>query len=140
MKQSDVDTLFGERQPAARVLGVGLALGNAALASNDLYRVSIGQSNSANEQYQGLRLAERNWSSLDDDFKAELVALIEGDKWIPGDPDREEIAERIIDQWSAESGEGRPDDPPPTVPTKNHPMVEEVEAHDRRGAVSTAVR
>lgn len=105
--QSDIDTLFKESQPAARVLGVGLALGNPTLASPDLYRAAIERSNSANEQYQGLVLAERNWSSLSDDLKAELVRIIKDNAWIPQDSDRRDIAERIVERWEAEPSHGR---------------------------------
>ncbi|TWD83076.1 hypothetical protein FB561_4231 [Kribbella amoyensis] len=92
----EVHKLFYAGSPVMRVLALGLMEGDPSLLSPDILRSAIAESRTGNEQYHGLKLAERAWPRLSQPTRTELSALIRSDVHIHEDPDRTRLAQRIL--------------------------------------------
>ncbi|TDO44581.1 hypothetical protein EV643_11581 [Kribbella sp. VKM Ac-2527] len=93
---AEVQRMFVDGSPVMRVLALGLMEGDSALVSADVLRSAIVDSRTGNEQYHGLKLAERAWPRLSTENRAELIELITRDRHIPTDRDRLRLAQRIM--------------------------------------------
>ena len=61
---SEARTLFKNGSPMMRVLALGIMQGDPSLADGATILSAISESRSANEQYQGLKLARLSWNTL----------------------------------------------------------------------------
>lgn len=85
-----------EGTPAERVLAFGLLVGDTSLATVDLLVHGLRNSRSGNEQYHALLATEAAWPKLNDGEKDTLRTAIRESSYIRGDPDRREVAERLL--------------------------------------------
>ena len=97
---SEVRTLFRDGSPLLRVLTLGLMLGDPSLADGVDIASAISESRSANEQYQGLRLAKLHWRNLSKSERQTIQTLIANDPFIadatdPTATDRRNLAKEI---------------------------------------------
>jgi hypothetical protein len=92
---AEVQRLFREGPPVVRVLVLGLMLGDPSLADVETIVSAITDSRTANEQYQGLRLAERVGRRLPRDDRRRLRKAIEGEP-IPAGHDRTQLRASVL--------------------------------------------
>ena len=92
---AEVQRLFREGPPVVRVLVLGLMLGDPSLADVETIVSAITDSRTANEQYQGLRLAERVGRRLPRDDQRRLRKAIEGEP-IPAGHARTQVRASVL--------------------------------------------
>jgi hypothetical protein len=92
----EVRALFTAGSPVMRVLVLGLMEGDPSLVDADVLRSAISDSRTGNEQYHGLKLLERVWCRLPSEKRTEFIGVIGSDRYIPLDPDRQQLATRIV--------------------------------------------
>jgi hypothetical protein len=116
---AEVQRLFREGPPVVRVLVLGLMLGDPSLADVETIVSAITDSRTANEQYQGLRLAERVGRRLPRDDQRRLRKAIEGEP-IPAGHARTQVRASVLVLLADAAGDdtdehARPDPaaPPP---------------------------
>jgi hypothetical protein len=93
---AEVKLLFSEGTPVMRMLALALMEGDPRLLGHEALLSAVRSSRSGNEQYHGLLLAQANWSGLPAALRAELLFALRHDAYIQHDPDRREIADRIM--------------------------------------------
>ena len=93
---AEVKLLFTDGTPVMRMLALALMEGDPRLLDHEALRSAVLGSRSGNEQYHGLLLAQANWSRLPAALRAELLWAMRHDAYIQQDPDRKEIADRIM--------------------------------------------
>ena len=102
--------------PVVRVLVLGLMLGDPSLADVETIVSAITDSRTANEQYQGLRLAERVGRRLPRDDRRRLRKAIEGEP-IPAGHARTQLRASVLVMLAARRGDddrrARQPDPAP---------------------------
>lgn len=111
---AEIRRLFREGPPVVRVLVLGLMLGDQSLADVDTIVSAVTDSRTANEQYQGLRLAERVGRRLRADDRRRLRQAIESEPIPGGGHDRTQLRASVLvllaeDPAGAHRGEGTPD-------------------------------
>lgn len=80
-----------------RVLALGIMQGDPSLADGATIVSAISESRSANEQYQGLKLARLSWNTLSKADKQAIRAAIEASPYIRPDPDRRLLATELLE-------------------------------------------
>lgn len=93
---SEVRTLFQYAAPTMRVLALGLMQGDPSLADGPAIVDAIANPRSANEQYQGLKLAEQCWPRLTPSYREALRAAIEASPEIKAGHSRRVLADKIL--------------------------------------------
>jgi hypothetical protein len=101
----EVRRLFREGPPVVRVLVLGLMLGDQSLADVETIVSAVTDSRTANEQYQGLRLAERVGRRLSPDDRRRLRDAIEGEPIPPGGHDRTQLRAAVLVQLADVAGD-----------------------------------
>jgi len=91
----EVRQLFRDGPPVVRVLVLGLMLGDPSLADAATIESAITSSRTANEQYQGLRLAERVGRRLPPDDRRRLRQAIEREP-IPAGHTRTQLRASVL--------------------------------------------
>ena len=94
---SEARTLFKNGSPMMRVLALGIMQGDPSLADGATIVSAISESRSANEQYQGLKLARLSWNTLSKADKQAIRAAIEASPYIRPDPDRRLLATELLE-------------------------------------------
>jgi hypothetical protein len=116
---AEVQQLFREGPPVVRVLVLGLMLGDPSLADVETIVSAITDSRTANEQYQGLRLAERVGRRLPRDDQRRLRKAIEGEP-IPAGHARTQVRASVLVLLADAAGDDNDDDehakPDPAAP------------------------
>lgn len=92
----EVRILFKSGSPMMRVLALGLMQGDPALANGRTILSSIADSRSANEQFQGLRLALLGWYSLSGKNKRAIQEAIAYNPYIWLGKDRRLLANKLL--------------------------------------------
>lgn len=95
----EVRTLLRDGSPVMRVLAVGLMIGDTSLADGASVVAAITESQSANEQYHGLSLAQQCWPRLgkaDRQAVRAAVANAVEEGAIPPDSDRRPLADALL--------------------------------------------
>jgi len=93
---TEVRTLFGNAAPTMRVLALGLMQGDPSLADGSSILEAIGSPHSANEQYQGLKLALQCWPRLSAPDRAGVRAAIETSPDLSVGSSRRKVADQIL--------------------------------------------
>ena len=93
---AELHRLFTTAPPVLRVLVLGLMQGDPSLADVDTIASAIRESRTANEQYQGLRLAATVGPRFAAAERRRLVAAIEGDPLIPDSADRSYLKTKAL--------------------------------------------
>jgi hypothetical protein len=107
---AEVQRLFREGPPVVRVLVLGLMLGDPSLADVETIVSAITDSRTANEQYQGLRLAERVGRRLPRDGRRRLRKAIEGEP-IPAGHARTQLRASVLVLLAGDDEEHADTDP-----------------------------
>jgi len=94
--EEEVDQVLSSGSPAERVLVFGLLEGNAKLATVKRLRQGILESQSGNEQYHAFLATWTHWSDFTEGEREELRGYIKEAKHYKGDPDRKELADKIL--------------------------------------------
>jgi hypothetical protein len=94
---AEARTLFRNGSPMMRVLALGLMQGDPSLADGATIVSAISESRSANEQYQGLKLAQLCWHTLSKADRQAIRAAIETNPYIQQDTDRRLLATELLD-------------------------------------------
>lgn len=93
---SEVRTLFRNAAPTMRVLALGLMQGDPSLADVPSIVDAIESPRSANEQYQGLKLALQSWPRLSAPCRAAVRTAIEESPDIKAGSSRRKVADQIL--------------------------------------------
>lgn len=96
MKPDEVRAMFRDGAPVVRVLSLGLMQGDPSLADFDCLLSSVTEPRTANEQYQGLRLARRLWPRLTRAQQDLVLDAIRSDSGIASSTDRRIVADEIV--------------------------------------------
>jgi len=81
-----------------RVLALGLMQGDPSLADGATILSSIADSRSANEQFQGLTLAQLCWHNLPKSDRHAIQSAIKDSPHIQPGTDRRTLADRLLTQ------------------------------------------
>jgi len=95
----EIRTLFAEGSTVQRVLAIGLMTGDLSLADGASITAAIAKPDSGNEQYHGLRLAQRCWPRLNHTSRLMIRSAIEdaiASGAILADSDRRMLAEEVL--------------------------------------------
>lgn len=95
----EVRTLLREGSPVMRVLAIGLMIGDTSLTDGASVAAAITDSQSANEQYQGLSLARQCWPRLPKTDRQVVRAAVENaveEGMIPPGTDRRPLADALL--------------------------------------------
>jgi hypothetical protein len=93
---AEVRRLFRDGPPVVRVLVLGLMLGDPSLADVETIVSAVTDSRTANEQYQGLRLAEQVGRRLPRDDRRRLRKAIEGEPIPAGGHARTQLRASVL--------------------------------------------
>lgn len=93
---TEVRTLFRNAAPTMRVLALGLMQGDPSLADGPSVVEAIESPRSANEQYQGLKLALECWPRLSAPCRAAVRTAIEESPEIKVGSSRRKVADQIL--------------------------------------------
>ena len=93
---AEIRRLFHEGPPVVRVLVLGLMLGDPSLADVETIVSAVTDSRTANEQYQGLRLAERVGRRLPADDRRRLRQAIESEPIPAGGHARTQLRASVL--------------------------------------------
>ena len=118
---AEVRRLFREGPPVVRVLVLGLMLGDPSLADVDTIVSAVTESRTANEQHEGLRLAERVGRRLPPDDRRRLRQAIESEPISSGGHARTQLRASVLvllaeDPAGAHRGEEIPEPDPAGPP------------------------
>jgi hypothetical protein len=102
---AEVRRLFREAPPVVRVLVLGLMLGDPSLADVETIVSAVTDSRTANEQYQGLRLAERVGRRLPPEDRRTLRRAIEGEPIPAGGHDRTQLRASVLVLLAGDDGD-----------------------------------
>jgi len=94
---TEARTLFRNGSPMIRVLTLGLMQGDPSLADGTTVLSSIADSRTANEQFQGLKLAVLCWHNLARTDRQAIRAAIESSPYIRPGTDRQLLAAELLD-------------------------------------------
>ncbi|MER7609177.1 hypothetical protein [Nocardioides sp. NPDC127503] len=94
--EAEVNRALTRGSPAERVLAYGFLLGYPDLATAERLEEGIARSKSGNEQYQALLVTQQRWANLSTQDQLRLGKAIEGADYLRDDPERKELAERIM--------------------------------------------
>lgn len=95
-KADEVRAMFANGSLAMRVLAVGLMQGDPSLADGATILAAIGDSQSNNEQYQGMQLAIRCWPRLLPQDRVAIHAWVDSDPGIASSTGRRELADKLL--------------------------------------------
>jgi hypothetical protein len=93
---AEVRRLFRDGPPVVRVLVLGLMLGDPSLADVETVLSAVTDSRTGNEQYQGLRLAERVGRRLSPHDRRRLRDAVEGEPIPVGGHDRTQLRAAVL--------------------------------------------
>lgn len=96
MNVTEVRTLFKNGSPMLRVLTLGLMQGDPSLADGATIVSAIADSRSANEQFQGLRLALQCWHNLARSDRHAIQSAARDSPYIQPGTDRQSLADRLL--------------------------------------------
>lgn len=96
MNATEVRTLFMNGSPMMRVLTLGLMQGDPSLADGATILSAIADSRSANEQFQGLKLALLCWHSLARSDRQAIKSAIKDSPYIQPGTDRQALADQLL--------------------------------------------
>jgi hypothetical protein len=96
MNAPEVRTLFMNGSPMLRVLTLGLMQGDPSLADGATIASAIVDSRSANEQFQGLRLALLCWHNLTRSEQLAIQVATKDNPHIQPGTDRQSLADRLL--------------------------------------------
>jgi hypothetical protein len=96
MSADEIRALFKNGSPMMRVLMLGLMQGDQSLADGTTIVSAIADSRTANEQFQGLRLALLCWRNLAKSDRLTIHSAINNDSYIREGPDREQLADQLL--------------------------------------------
>lgn len=102
---TEVRRLFRDGPPVVRVLVLGLMLGDPSLADATTVESAITESRTANEQFHGLRLAEKIGRRLPPEDRRRLRQAIEREP-IPTGHDRTELRASVLVLLADDTGGG----------------------------------
>lgn len=96
MNATEVRTLFKNGSPMMRVLVLGLMQGDPSLADGATILSAISDSRSANEQFQGLKLALLCWHNLTRAERQAIQSAISDNPYIQPGTDRKPLADELL--------------------------------------------
>jgi len=96
MNATEVRALFKNGSPMMRVLALGLMQGDPSLADGATILSAIADSRSANEQFQGLRLALLCWHNLARSDRHAIRSAIKDTPYIQPGTDRQPLADQLL--------------------------------------------
>jgi hypothetical protein len=100
LNRDQVRELFHQGDEGLRIYALALMQGNERLADFAAALEAIGDSKSAFEQYQGIELARRMVSTLEEPQREQLVALLQRqrlDGWIKPGTERWRLSQQVLD-------------------------------------------
>ena len=92
----EVDKVLGSGSAAERVLVFGLLQADSDLATVERLHQGISKSKSGNEQYHALLATWEHWSNFSEAEQKQLREYVKTAKYINKDPDRKELADKIL--------------------------------------------
>jgi hypothetical protein len=96
LNAAEVRELFKNGSPMMRVLTLGLMQGDPSLADGTTILSAIADSRSANEQFQGLKLALFCWHNLTNAEKHAVQSAVTGNPHIQPGTDRQLLADELL--------------------------------------------
>jgi hypothetical protein len=96
MDAMEVRALFKNGSPMMRVLTLGLMQGDTSLADGATILSAIADSRSANEQFQGLKLALHCWHNLATSDRHAIRAAVADNPYIKPGTDRQSLADNLL--------------------------------------------
>jgi hypothetical protein len=94
---TEARTLFRNGSPMIRVLTLGLMQGDPSLANGTTILSSIADSRTANEQFQGLKLAQLCWNMLPRTDRQAILDAIGRSPYIQPGTDRQLLAAELLE-------------------------------------------
>ena len=92
----EIRALFKNGSPMMRVLALGLMQGDPSLADGATIFSAIADSRTANEQFQGLRLALLCWHNLAKSDRLAIQSAIKANPYIQERIDRKQLADQLL--------------------------------------------
>lgn len=96
IEAAEVRLLFKNGSPMMRVLALGLMQGDLSLADGVTILSAIADSRSANEQFQGLKLALSCWYKLSGAERQSIRSEVKANQWIKPGTDRQPLADELL--------------------------------------------
>ena len=134
---AEVQRLFREGPPVVRVLVLGLMLGDPSLADVETIVSAITDSRTANEQYQGLRLAERVGRRLPRDDRRRLRKAIEGEPIPAGGHGRTQLRASVLVLLAGDEGDEEIAETDPAAPEARRSGVRRRRGRDEEEPVAS---
>jgi hypothetical protein len=96
LNAAEVRALFKNGSPMMRVLTLGLMQGDPSLADGATILSAIADSRSANEQFQGLKLALLCWHNLTKAERHAIQSAVTNNPYIQPGTDRQPLADELL--------------------------------------------
>jgi hypothetical protein len=96
MNATEVRALFMNGSPMMRILALGLMQGDPSLADGATIISAIADSRTANEQFQGLKLALLCWRNLPRSDRHAIQSAIQDSQYIQPNTDRRPLADQLL--------------------------------------------
>lgn len=134
---AEVRRLFQDGPPVVRVLVLGLMLGDPSLADVETIVSAVTDSRTANEQYQGLRLAERIGRRLPRDDRRRLRKAIESEPLPAGGHARTQLRASVLVLLAGDDGDDEHAATDPAAPPAGRTGVRRRRGRDDEEAVAS---